>query len=416
MIDPRSLLWKRLALLVACCVIAIVLFKLAVTLLRNTPQYAGGIAARLSMGARPMNILVVANNARGVAANDPLGLGTAAGQADVIILARVDPKAHTIYAITIPRDALIAQPQWHNTVPKIKTLFFMGDQQAPPRGPEDLAAAVASLTGLPVDGYLVANFAGFKEAVDLVGGLTIDVKARIYDPVNSHADFAPGIQHMNGAQTLAFVRVRQNAAGNTYRVNDYQRMQAEVEVLGLLRNKLLDPAHVSTLLPKFVARMRHDIATNLSQETLVRVGVAMAGAPVYQVPLGSPTDSMVLARAHVAGLNREGLIEEAEYDVLDPSDVREHLAQFGAQASKSGLPPFPPPTSIHVDLYGTSHLALHLQHLGFTRIHRLGPPTGENRLVYPASHPASGWEVARDLGLGNVYVEPGDGTSVTVYQ
>lgn len=340
---PRSLLWKRLALVVACCAIAIVLFKLAATLVRYTPQYAGGIAARLSMGARPMNILVVANNARGVAANDPLGLGTAAGQADVIILARVDPKAHTIYAITIPRDALIAQPQWHNTVPKIKTLFFMGDQLAPPRGPEDLAAAVASLTGLPVDGYLVANFAGFKEAVDLVGGLTIDVKARIYDPVNSHADFEPGIQHMNGAQTLAFVRVRQNAAGNTYRVNDYQRMQAEVEVLGLLRNKLLDPAHVSALLPKFIARMRHNIATNLSQETLVRVGVAMAGAPVYQVPLGSPTDSMVLARAHVAGLNREGLIDEAEYDVLDPSDVRQHLAQFGARASNSGLPPFPDP-------------------------------------------------------------------------
>jgi len=328
----------------------------------------------------------------------------------------VDPGAHEIYAITIPRDALYAQPRWHNPVPKIKTLFFMGDQETPARGPQYLAKAVAALTGLPVDGYVVANFAGFEQAVDLVGGLTVDVKQRVYDPQNSGADFQPGVQQMDGAQALAFIRVRQNEAGNSYRTNDFQRMQAEVQVLGLLRNKLLDPARAAALVPKFIARMKGDIATNFPQGQLARIGIAMAGAPVFQVPLGSVADSMVLAPAKIAGINADGSIEEADYTVLDPNDVQQRLAEYGSQSSSTGLGALPDPASVPVQFYGSAHLALHLRHKGFTHVKVLGGPTGSDRVVYPAGQPAWGWQVARALGTGGSYVVPGDVTSVVVYE
>jgi LCP family protein required for cell wall assembly len=402
-------------IIVCLCVVLVALIGLAF-LWRSSRHYAGGVAARLTMGDRPVNILLIANNGRDLKANNPLGLGSAAGQADVILLARVDPRAHAIYAITIPRDALIAQPRWHNSVPKIKTLFFMGDQETPPRGPQYLSQAVAALTGMPVDGYIAANFAGFKEAVDFVGGLTVNVKARIYDPQYSHADFRPGVQHMNGAQALAFIRVRQNQAGNSYRVNDYQRMQAEVEVLGLLRDKLLDPMRASTLLPAFVEHMKHDVSTSLPHDQLVRIGIAMAGAPVFQVPIGSIADSMILARANVPGINHAGTIDEAEYVVLDPSEVHQHLAEFGSRSSSTGLPPFPEPGSVHIELHGSKHLALHLEHLGFVRLRLVGGPTGGKRVVYPSEEPAAGWQVARAMGVGNVYVQPGDGKVITVYE
>lgn len=399
----------------ACLVVAVVATVLLFAT-RTGRQYTGAVTASLAMGARPVNILLIANNARGVAANDPLGLGTAAGQADVILLARMEPATHAIYAITIPRDALVAQPHWHNSVPKIKTLFFMGDQETPARGPQYLAKAVSELTGLPIDGYIAVNFAGFKQAVDIVDGLTVDVKARIYDPQNSGADFQPGIQHMNGGEALAFIRVRQNQAGNNYRTNDFQRMQAEVEVLGLLRNKLLDPRKAAVLVPKFIARMKGDIATNLGQDRLARIGIAMAGAPVYQVPLGSIADSMILAPATIPGINADGAIDEADYAVLDPADVRQRLAEFGSRTSTTGLEPLPSPASLNVILYGTSHLALHLQHKGFTHVRVLGGPTGGNRVVYPSGHPAWGWQVARAIGTGNLYVAPGDVDMVVVYE
>lgn len=406
---------RRPAIIVGC--IALALLLLALAFFSNFgKQVTGGITARIAMGNRPVNVLLIANNARDVAADDPLGLGTAAGQADVIILARLDPGAHTIYAITIPRDTLFAQPTWHDTVPKIKTLFFMGDQESPPRGPQYLARAVAQLTGLPVDGYIVANFAGFKEAIDLVGGITVDVKARIYDPQNSRADFAPGVQHMNGAQALAFVRVRQNDAGNNYRVNDFQRMQAEVEVLGLLRNKLLDPLRAPKLIPLFVNRMKHDVATNLPQDRLVRIGIAMAGAPVFQIPLGSVADSMQLAPASIAGINADGHIDGADYDVLDPPQIQQRLAEFGSRSSSTGLPIPPSPKSVPLVLYGTPHMALHFKHLGFSRVDLAGGATGQNEVIYPSGCAAAGWLAARTLGTGEVYVTPGSVNAITVYE
>lgn len=292
----------------------------------------------------------------------------------------------------------------------------MGDQETPPRGPQYLAKAVAQLTGLPVDGYIVANFAGFQEAIDLVGGVTVDVKARIYDPQNSHADFEPGVQHMDGAQALAFVRVRQNEAGNAYRVNDFQRMQAEVEVLGLLRDKLLNPLRAARLIPMFVARMKHDVATNLSQARLIRIGIAMAGAPVYQIPLGSIADSMQLAPDSIAGINAQGHIDGADYDVLDTADIQKRLAPFGSHSCSTGLPAPPAPKSVALILYGTPHMALHFKHLGFSRIVVAGSATGQNEVIYPEGGASAGWLVARALGTGEVYVTPGSVDAITIYQ
>ena len=398
-------------ILIACALLAFIL-GFAIFFSQGARRLAGGVAARLTLGTQPIDILVIANNARGVAANDPLGLGTAAGQADVILLARIDPAAHRIYAITIPRDTLFAQPGWNDPVPKIKTLFFMGDQDSPPKGPQELAKAVARLTGLPVDGYIAANFSGFERAVDLVGGITVDVKKRIYDPRHSGANFQPGIQHMNGKEALAFVRVRQNIAGNSYRINDFQRMQAEVQVLGILRNTLLDPTRAATLIPHFVKAIHGDIATDLPQARLIQIGIAMAGAPVYQVPLGSIDDSMTLAPASVPGINAEGYLDGADYDVLDPAEIARRLAQFGATSPSLGID-FPPHSDVHVTLYGSAHMALHFEHLGF-RVTRAGAATGAQRVIYPAGEPAAGWEAARALGGGDVTVEPGGGTTVVV--
>lgn len=413
--QSHTALNKRRKLILGIAIAAAVCIALATFATQAGRQYASGIAARLTMGSQAVNVLVIANNARDVKATDPLGLGSAAGQADVILLAHISPGDHTIYAITIPRDTIVAQPHWNDPVPKIKTLFFMGDQETPPHGPRYLEQAVSALTGLPIDGYIVANFAAFRDAVDLVGGLTVDVKARLYDPQNSGADFRPGVQHMNGAQVLAFVRVRQNQAGNSYRINDFERMQAEVQVLGLLRNKLLNPGTAAMLLPTFVRRMKHDVATNLSQDRLVRIGIAMAGAPVYQVPLGSISDSMVLAPATVPGANAEGRIDEDYYDVLDADDVCRHLAEFGASGCTTGFT-LPAPADITVTLYGTKHLALHLNHLVFAHVKLAGGSTGADRVVYPAGSPEMGWQVARAASDGNVLVEPGDVTSVVVYE
>lgn len=366
------------------------------------------VTAQLTVGARPMNLLVIANNARDAAANKPLGLGSAAGQADVLLVLHVDPMERGIWAITIPRDALVAQPGWHNPIPKIKTLFYMGDQERPPTGPELTMRAVSALTGLPLDGYLAMNFTGFREAVDFLGGLEVDVPERIYDPVNSGANFQPGLQHMDGAQALAFVRVRQNVAGNAYRVNDYQRMDAEVQVLSLLRAKLLEPKTVAVTLPRFVAHLRPDIATNLSDVSLMRLGFAMVGVPITEVSLDTLADSMVLTGARIPGVNAEGAIEGASYDVLDPREICRRLARFGARGCTTGLPSAQPAADVGVTVYGSPALVQRLHRAGYVHTRVAGSAIGERTVVYPPDDPATGWNIARLLGRnGAVTVEPG---------
>lgn len=366
------------------------------------------VTTELTVGDHPVNLLVIANNARGVAANRPLGLGSAAGQADVLLVLHVDPMQRGIWAITIPRDALVAQPGWHNPIPKIKTLFFMGDQETPPIGPELTTRAVSALIGLPIDGYLAVNFAGFKAAVDFLGGLDVDVRERLYDPVNSGADFRPGLQHMNGAQVLAFVRIRQNDAGNSYRVNDYQRMDAEVQILSLLRARLLDPKSVALTLPRFVAHMSPDIATNLSDERLVRLGFAMVGVSVTEVSLDTLNDSMLLTSAAIPGVNAEGAIEGASYDVLDPVAICRRLARFGASGCTTGLPTPQPPSKVALTVYGSKALIERLREHGYSQVTLVSDPTGEKLVIYPPQDPAAGWSVARLLaGGGGVTVEPG---------
>jgi hypothetical protein len=139
----------------------------------------------------------------------------------------------------------------------------------------------------------------------------------------------------------------------------------------------------------------------------------MAGARVYQVPLGTIADSMQLASANIAGINADGRIDAADYDVLDASDVKSRLAEFGSRSSTTGLP-LPRPGAIPIELYCSAHTALHFEHLGFRRAKRLGDATGENTVIYPAAFPSWGWQAARGLGTGSVLVEPGDVVDVVV--
>jgi LCP family protein required for cell wall assembly len=370
--------------------------------------------AELTVGAHPVNILVIANNARGVAANQPLGLGSAAGQADVMMILHIDPLQRGVWAITIPRDALVAQPHWNDPVPKIKTLFFMGNQESPPRGPHLTMQAVSALVGLPIDGYVAMNFAGFKDAVDFFGGLDVNVRSRLYDPQNSGADFSPGTHHMNGAQVLAFVRIRQNQAGNDYRTDDYQRMSAEVQVLSLLRAKLLDPKNVGLVLPRFVAYMRPDIATDLNQEQMVRLGIAISGVPVTEVSLDRIDDSMNLTSASITGVNTQNFLYAASYDVLDPRAVCRRLSQFGAHNCSDGLPPPHPPASVDVRVYGSSAFIERLHKSGYMHVLRAGPGTGESLVIYPQSDPGTGWAIARLFKGGGATVTPSSSNSEVI--
>lgn len=357
------------------------------------------------VGSKPANILLIANNARN--AKGPLSLGTAGGQADIMIVAHLDPKEHTVTLVSVPRDTLIAMPGWKVPIPKIKTAFTVGLNQSPTEGPKLAMKYVSRMLGMPISDYVVTDFQGFADAINAVGGIQVDVKQRIYDPAHSGANLKPGVQTLNGQQALAYIRVRQNAAGNTYRTNDFERQQAEMQVLQVLKQKLLDSTTNPTRISNLVKVWKKDVATNIPTQQLVGFAMATSGSQLKTIYLGSVKDSMDLADAPLPGLNAENYLTGAYYDVLDPKNITKALKPVGTTGSDLGLPPIPEPAQVPVTVYGSQAVANELQQAGYPVTYGGSGATGSQiQIYYPPGKMPWGWAIARTLGTANEWVAP----------
>ena len=80
-------------------------------------------------------------------------------------------------------------------------------------GPRATLDTVRNLTGLPVNYIITVNFRGFRQLVDKLGGVWMDVDRRYFNDRSGPTGYAtinlhPGYQHLNGYQALDYVRYR----------------------------------------------------------------------------------------------------------------------------------------------------------------------------------------------------------------
>jgi LCP family protein required for cell wall assembly len=137
---------------------------------------------------------------------------------DTLMLVRADPSTDTISLLSFPRDLDV--PIY---CPRTKSdttgyVASSGDRinSAYSRcGPTGTILTVKHLTGLPINFLITVNFHGFKEVVDKLGGVWMDVDRRYYNKntgayYNDYANInlQPGYQLLSGQQALDFVRFR----------------------------------------------------------------------------------------------------------------------------------------------------------------------------------------------------------------
>jgi LCP family protein required for cell wall assembly len=140
-----------------------------------------------------------------------VGDGTAVGsRSDTMMLLRADPVTNTISMLSFPRDLIV--PIYCNgtlvTNDRINSAFSRC-------GSLGSLETVEHLTGLPVNYLIKVNFHGFKEIVDKLGGVWMDVDRRYYN-INTgssatnyaNINIQPGYQQLNGGPALEFVRFR----------------------------------------------------------------------------------------------------------------------------------------------------------------------------------------------------------------
>jgi len=177
--------------------------------------------------------------------------GAQALRTDSIIVITINPQMGSAGIMSIPRDLVMRAPVL-NRIVKINTLYGLGEiNRFPGGGAGYLRDSVSELIGYPVDYYVKVNFEGFKQVVDLIGGIDIDVPKEIYDdqyPNDTYGyeppvHFLPGLQHMDGDTALKYARTR-------HADNDYLRAARQQQVIIAIKEKITQQGQMAALLPR----------------------------------------------------------------------------------------------------------------------------------------------------------------------
>jgi polyisoprenyl-teichoic acid--peptidoglycan teichoic acid transferase len=213
---------------------------------------------------RPVNILVM-----GIDRVLDAPAGSAAsfkGRSDTMLLVRLNPEDGTVSILTIPRDTRV----------EIPTVGLSKINAANASGGADLAATVVSRTfdDVPVDRYVRVSTEAFRELVELVGGVEVNVPERMQYTDQTQKlkiDLQPGLQTLNGVQAEGFARFRYDAMG------DIGRAQRQQVLMKALQKKVANPMML-TRLPQLFGVMQKQIDSDLTLQemlSLVQFGLQL---------------------------------------------------------------------------------------------------------------------------------------------
>lgn len=194
-------------------------------------------------------------------------------RSDAIMIVRTDPDEHRMALLSIPRDLRVEIPG--RGPDKVNAAYAFG-------GPTLAIRTIERLTGMPVNHVVVVNFDRFREVIDTLGGVTIDVPKRILSnkfdcPRSTQAEcdrwpgwrFKRGEQTMNGRRALVYARVRMNQLDP--RDNDITRGERQQAVLQAVADEVTS---FSTFLrmPFIGDDLVAPLTTDLSANELVQLG------------------------------------------------------------------------------------------------------------------------------------------------
>ncbi|MCC7358717.1 MAG: LCP family protein [Anaerolineales bacterium] len=186
------------------------------------------------------------------------------GRADFIRAVRADFDTGGVRMLSIPRDLWVPIPNLaeHGIVEdRVNTAYAYGNYyQLPGGGPTLMAETLRGSLGLEFDHYLIVNFAAVEAGIDAIGGVDIELPKDIDGTPQGLPYFRAGVNHMDGATLLQYVRIR-------FIDSDLQRIDRQNQVLLAVRAKLLSPALVGAV-PGLISAMQDLILSDLSPTQL----------------------------------------------------------------------------------------------------------------------------------------------------
>jgi polyisoprenyl-teichoic acid--peptidoglycan teichoic acid transferase len=180
----------------------------------------------------PYNVLVIGSDTRTgetAAEAEQFGNSTTAGgqRSDTIKIVHVDPHAGTASTLSLPRDTFVTlsgvpASSGVSNPNKLNAAFASGPNDKNPSGTgaNGLVQTIQNTFGIPISHWIVVNFFGLMDAVNGLGGVSMDFPYPVQDYGPCNGPGAPdqnctglnvqttGCQVISGTQALALSRSR----------------------------------------------------------------------------------------------------------------------------------------------------------------------------------------------------------------
>nr|WP_246272512.1 LCP family protein [Amycolatopsis acididurans] len=241
------------------------------------------------------NFLIAGSDTRaGATAEENVGTASEVegARSDTVMLAHVPADRKRAVVISFPRDLEISRPACQRfdatantysdqvvdaaTKVKLNTAYAVG-------GPRCLTKWVQQLTGLKINHFVGIDFGGFKDMVDAVGGVTVNVDKPIKDTVLGMVVSQTGPVPISGDQALSFVRARHVIGDPT---SDYGRIKRQQEFIGALLTKVMshgvltNPGQLTDFVNAFAKATFGD---NIGVDQLLTLAQSMKGLDASKV-------------------------------------------------------------------------------------------------------------------------------------
>ena len=236
----------------------------------------------------------------------------APSRSDTLMLLRADPQTKSISMLSLPRDLLVhvVCPGRGSTTQKINYAYAWC-------GSKGTIETVKELTGLPINYLITVNFRGFKQVVNRLGGVWIDVDHHYFNDQGGPNGYAtinlqPGYQLLDGGRALDYVRFRHTDS-------DFFRVARQQHFVKAIRYQLKHKFNFTTL-PSLVNALTHN----------VEVGVGGSG---------QLSGSTILSYANfILGLPPGGFFQAKIQNATGYSDVRASTSAIQAAVQEFANP------------------------------------------------------------------------------
>lgn len=187
------------------------------------------------------------------------------GNSDVIMIASIDNDSKEVKLVSIYRDSYLNIGD--NTYRKVNAAFAKG-------GVKNAIETLNTNLDLDISQYIVVDFNAVSDAIDLLGGVEIQIEQEEVELLNSYTQTTaevtgkkanyisgPGLYTLDGTQATGYARIRYTA-GDDYRRTERQRTVVEQMV------KKAKSADLSTL-NSIIDKVCDEVETNMANTTIL---------------------------------------------------------------------------------------------------------------------------------------------------